>query len=269
MTFICQNRPARRSCTSILPGKGPDHLRQSQVVHRGGGQTLQMVLQIIGQKTRSPPRRRAPGAKARATPGSPGPPLKPGKGPPRKLAPGPPNSPPPCGLCSSRPEKGPSPSGIPGAVQLAAAQQQHGIRAAAERREQRRQVLHPRRRLKGVTSKSTIRPNMARVQTLVWVGGRGFGEGGGESPGPPTLAPSPNLLNLKKFSARVWPWLVRKDSGWNWTPWEGVAAVAEAHDHAVFGPGGDFQFCGVGDRHQGVVARRAKGEGSPAKRPRP
>ena len=42
-------------------------------------------------------------------------------------------------------------------------------------------------------------------------------------------------------------------------PVERKGAVLEAHDDAVFGPGGDFQFRGVGDRHEGVIAGGPEG----------
>ena len=42
-------------------------------------------------------------------------------------------------------------------------------------------------------------------------------------------------------------------------PVERKGAVPEAHDDAVLGPGGDFQFRGVGNRHKGVLAGSPEG----------
>ena len=53
------------------PGKGQDQLRQAQVVHRGLGQVLQMVFQVIGQKPQAPG---AKGRQRRRPPAIPGPP---------------------------------------------------------------------------------------------------------------------------------------------------------------------------------------------------
>ena len=42
-------------------------------------------------------------------------------------------------------------------------------------------------------------------------------------------------------------------------PVEREGAVLEAHDDAVFAPGGDFQVRGVGRRHEGMIAGRPEG----------
>ena len=61
---------------------------------------------------------------------------------------------------------------------------------------------------------------------------------------------------------RSLPWRVRMDSGWNWTPWTDFV-VADAHDFALGGLGGDGEVGGHGGRvdDEGVVAGGVEGVG--------
>ncbi len=127
------------------PGKGQDQVRKVEVIQRGLRQFFQMILQVIGQKSQTAGGQGWQGRLSRQF-----------QGPQQvfqdleRITPANLEAPVPLQtdlftFAAQHQERVPTHNGIAGAVQVAAAQQQHGVRPLPDGDEQVRQVLDPRR----------------------------------------------------------------------------------------------------------------------------